>query len=241
MKDDEFVRLTGKILKMDGLTSTDKIVLAYNLGMPRFFASPTHIAATLCMTLSTVKKSIRTLRRLGLWREQASYRGNQAKDTRVSGKGTGVSDGVTRVSDKKSFSPVKTEAGIERILEKNKKEGLDSAAVASPLSHSPQTAIKKLELKTPVTSESQENKISGVSGSEAHFNGGVEATGQAVPLGPTGRPLTKADMTAANFAAIMDGKPEAFTAAQVAAGSDGNPWLEQSAAEFEEVFGRRAG
>jgi hypothetical protein len=53
--------------------------------------------------------------------------------------------------------------------------------------------------------------------------------------------MTKADMTAANFVAMMDGKPEPFTAAQVAAGSDGNPWLAHSAEDFDSVFGRRAG
>jgi hypothetical protein len=238
----KFLMMTPEILHMENLTSTDKLVLALNRSMQPYFASNKYASNYLGMTASTVRKSITKLRKLGLWKETSRcYSGSNATATGVAQGDTRVSAPATRVADKGSFSPMKTPVLLERILEKNKKEGIESAAVASPLSHSPQTVLKKVEPKTPVTSESQEIKISGVSGSEAPFNGGVEATGLAVPPGPTGKPMTKADMTAANFVAMMDGKPEPFTAAQVAAGSDGNPWLAHSAEDFDSVFGRRAG
>jgi len=135
----KFVKLTYDILNTVGLTSTDKIVLAYNLGMPRFFASPTHIAETLGLTKKTVEKSITKLRKLNLWRDATPYSGRKSNPTGVGADPTGVGGNPTRVEHKKSFSPMKTGTGIERILEKNKKEGLESAASASPRCDQPQT------------------------------------------------------------------------------------------------------
>lgn len=244
MKDDEFVRLTGKILKMTGLTSTDKIVLAYNLGMPRFFASPQHMADTLGMTVSTVKKSVLKLRRLGLWREGKSYRGSQAKDTRVTEKDTGVADGVTRVTENRSFSPMKPPVLIERRLERDKKEGIESAAGAAELSGSAQTLLKKLGEENPVTSVTLETKSSVSSTTAGEALNVIGTQGHvplAVPLGADGRPLTRQEMCGANFLAEFDGKPRPYSDAQVAAGRDASSWKETTPEEFDSLFSVKAG
>ncbi len=244
----KFVRLTYDILEMRGLSSTDKIVLAYRLGFQTFYnVKPKTVAAKLHLGVKTAERSITKLRKLGLWEDDCSEnvrspeRQSSCEAPKMLG-GTPNLLGATpkMLGDKKSFSPMKTDvlldSSLDIKLDKNKISGLESAAGASPLSHSPQTLLKKLDSKTSVSTESQEIKISGVSGSEATIKIGIEATGPAVPLGPTGRPMTKAEMTAANFAAMMDGTPEPFSPAQVAAGSDGNPWLEQSAEDFDRVF-----
>jgi hypothetical protein len=247
-----FVKLNYDILEMRGLSSTDKIVLAYRLGFRTFYnVKPKTVAAKLHLGVKTAERSITKLRKLGLWDDssenvRSTERQSSCETTKKLGGTPKMLGAAPKIlGDKKSISPMKTAAlldsSLDIKLEKNKKEGLDSAAVASPLCDKPQTVLKKLDSKTPVTSDSQEIIISGVSGSEAPSKIGIKTTGPAVPLGPTGKPMTRADMTAANFVAMMDGKPEPFTAAQVAAGSDGNPWLAQSAEDFDSVFGRRAG
>ena len=105
-----FVKLTYEILQNEHLTSTDKIVLAYNLGHKTYYASNEHAAKTLGMTTSTVKKSILKLRKLGLWREKASHPSSQRSATRVASKDTRVTKAATPVADKKSFSPLKKQA-----------------------------------------------------------------------------------------------------------------------------------
>lgn len=247
-----FVKLNYDILEMRGLSSTDKIVLAYRLGFQTFYAvKPKTVAAKLHLGVKTAERSITKLRKLGLWDDgsvnvRSSERQSSCEAPKKLGGAPKMLGAAPKIlGDKKSFSSMKTDvlldSSLDIKLDKNKILGLESAAVASPLSHSPQTVLKKLDSKTPVTSESQKNIINTITGSEAPIKTGIKPTGPAVPLGLDGRPMTKTEMNAANFTAIMDGKPEPFTVEQVKAGSDDNPWLAQSVAEFERVFGRRAG
>jgi len=208
--------------------------------MPRFFASPTHIAETLGLTKKTVEKSITKLRKLNLWRDATPYSGRKSNPTGVGADPTGVGGNPTRVEHKKSFSPMKTGTGIERILEKNKKEGLESAASASPRCDQPQTVLKKLSSENSVSSDTQGIRISGDSGSEAPLKD-CKSSVAAPPLGPTGKPLTKADMVAENFAADWGNLPRPYSETQIAAGCDGLPSPEDIADEFTSLFERKAG
>jgi hypothetical protein len=244
MRDEEFVRLTGNILKMEALTSTDKIVLGYNLTLPTFFASNAHVAASVGMKLKTVEKSITKLRKLGLWREPSSYPGRKEKRPAPTGVGTSSYSGrmplPTRVGHKKSFSPLKTdpreERGEERLEEKKKKDGEESAAGAAALCHSAQTFSKILGEEDQLAPEVLKIKISGDSGSEAPST--IEPKRSApteVPLGTDGRPMERATMEDANLTAYFLGKPEPYTVEQVAGGRVLTP-AEQMSKEAAEVL-----
>lgn len=240
-----FVMLTKDILKLDALTSTDQIVLAYRLGFGNkpFFARLATIAAALSRKEKTVEKSITKLRKLGYWPHQgdpARVGGRPALvgsgPTRGGDNPTGVGDKPTGVGDKKSVSPltpcVLLDNTLDIKLEKYKIAGLD---------HSVDTGFKKLGEENSVYSESQKVKINVDTGSEASVGNGSEKTALAVPLRADGRPMTKADMVGANFEVAFAGKPEPYPQAQIAAPGQAGLQRQSIADEFERVFGSETG
>lgn len=247
MKDDEFVRLTGKILRMPDLTSTDKIILAYSRTLPDFFASNEHIAATIGMSVKTVEKSVAKLRKLGLWRKGSPYRGRKKVGANPTGVGASSYSGrkadPTRVGQNKSVLPMKTDSGEERIEESfKKKAGEESAAGAAALGSSAQTVLKKLGEENSVTSETQKTKNSVSGTTEGVALNGIEPK-DTVPVGPDGRPMTKEAMAEANFLAEFYDKPRPYSEAQLVAGrdKDAHDWQATAADEFAELFEKRAG
>ena len=253
MKDDQFVRLTGEILRTAGLTSTDKIVLAYNRTLPTFFASNAHVASSVGMNLKTVEKSITKLRKMGLWREAVSYSGRRAAAKNPTGVGPSSYSGrmpvPTRVGDNKSISPLKTgsreERGEERLEETEKKAGEESAAGAANTDSLSDSLLKTKETQSDSESVKETKKSGGaISGGEASkINGTQGSAGLLVPLGADGRPMTREAMREANIAAVFAGKPEPFTSEQVKSGrpADEADRRGDVASEFEAVFGRLAG
>ncbi len=248
-----FVKLNYDILEMRGLSSTDKIVLAYRLGFQTFYAvKPKTVAAKLYIGVKTAERSITKLRRLGLWDADCSLN-VRSSEGQSSGDAPQILGGAPKIlgatpnilGDNKSFSPMKTDvlldSSLDIKLDKNKIEKLDSAAVASPRRDQPQTVLKKLDSKITVTSESQEIKISGVTESEAPINIGIKTTGASVPLGPNGKPMTKTEMNAANFAADWADLPRPYTEAHITAGNDAIPSHEDIEQEFASLFERKAG
>lgn len=250
MKDDEFVRLTGKILRMPDLTSTDKIILAYSRTLPDFFASNEHIAATIGMSVKTVEKSVTKLRKLGLWRKGSPYRGRKKVGANPTGVGASSYSGreadPTRVGQNKPVLPMKTDSGEERREESlKKKAGEESAAGAADTDNSPQIFLKNKESqKTSELPKKTEVKFS--RGSEGEALIGIESQGSApvtVPVGPDGRPMTKEAMAEANFLAEFNDKPRPYSEAQLVAGrdKDAHDWQATAADEFAELFEKRAG
>ena len=232
MKDEDFVRLTGKILKMEGLTSTDKIVLGYNLTLPIFFASNAHVAASVGMKLKTVEKSITKLRKLGLWREPNPYSERKRKSSAPTRGGAASSPsysgrtlGPTRVGKDSAISPLKTafreERGEESLFKKKKGAGEESAAGAPPLCDQPQTFLKNLGEEDSAHKITQkdfpEKSGSGGSVREADtLNNSPRLPPTAPPLGSNGKHLSDVEMVAENLKAWLDSKPDPFTKEQVA-------------------------
>lgn len=230
--DQNFVKLTYEILQREGLTSTDKIVLAYNLGHKSYYASTEHAATTLGMTLSAIKKSIRKLRKLGLWREKVSHPSTRVKNTRVTKAATPVTPQDTLVSNKKSFSPLKTDPLLDSRLENNKKEKLDSAAVAekpdifeddffkNKISHNTTGSVSNLKAKPLLNPK---NTIV----PEVEQHGSCK---WKVPLGADGRPITRTKMSEANFLADQKGEAHPYSASQIRTGRE--PDAEDMMADF---------
>lgn len=226
---------------MKDLTSTDKIVLAYNLGHKRYYASNEHAAQTLGMTLSTVKKSILKLRKLGLWREKASYPSSRDKATRVASKDTRVAEAATAVAHKKSFSPLKTDCLLESRLESNKKKGLESAAgAAKPDIFSDAFSKSKISQDTSECFSKINEAVGATSPSKgAHGAAKQESAHPLVPPTADGTPMTHEDMLEANFRAEFAGQAAPFTEAQLKASRSMRQHAEQIDAldEFERLFG----
>jgi hypothetical protein len=218
----KFVKLTYDILLNEDLTSTDKIILAYNLGHKTYYASNKHAAKTLGMTPSMIKKSILKLRKLGLWRERASLASSQSKDTRVTEKATRVAETATPVADKKLLFPLKNDSRLESRLENQKKDGLESAAGAAEVDILPDTLVKTKkgpESSDPFSKISE--RSSSLPGKEIDLMVGQQGSRKwTVPLGADGRPMTKQAMSEANFIAKHKGRPPVFTESQIGAGRD---------------------
>jgi hypothetical protein len=71
-----FVRLDYSILAIKEITSTDKIVLAYNWGdwgKGGYFATNKYAAGVLSMNIKTFKKSALKLKKLGLWKVRGTF------------------------------------------------------------------------------------------------------------------------------------------------------------------------
>jgi len=60
-----------------------------------------------------------------------------------------------------------------------------------------------------------------------------------VPLGADGKPLPKEAMFGANFDAVLAGKPEPYTDAQINAAKNLTPSNKSIADEFAAIFDRR--
>ena len=102
---DKFVKLTYSILSLEGLNSTDKIILARRLGWGKtpYYEKTSTLATALNMPLKTVQKSITKLKMLGHWPDKTSpTRGGNTS---------------TRGGDNKAVSPMKTEALLDSILD----------------------------------------------------------------------------------------------------------------------------
>lgn len=241
--DQNFVKLTYEILQRESLTSTDKIVLAYNLGHKSYYASTEHAATTLGMTLSAIKKSIRKLRKLGLWREKVSHPSTRVKNTRVTKAATPVTSQDTLVSNKKSFSPLKTDSLLDSRLENNEKEKLDSAAVAAKpdifedaffknkVSHNTTGSVSKIGYNT--TGSVSYLKAKPLLNPKNTIVPEVEQHGSCkwkVPLGADGRPITRTKMSEANFLADQKGEAHPYSASQIRAGRE--PDAEDMVADF---------
>jgi hypothetical protein len=229
MKEQKFVMLTYSILQLEGLTSTDKIVLARRLGWGKTpcYEKPTTIAAVLCMKKKNVEKSISKLKRLGYWPNSGVPTRAGSKSTRVVrgsnqvGNGpTGVGASPTRVGDKKSFSPLKTECLLDSLLdnklENNEIVGLDCSV---------ETALKNLGEGDQIPKITQDGflkeSISGVSVREADkLNSSRRVPPAAPPLDANGKHLRDVDMVSANLAAWAARKPEPFTKEQMAAAAE---------------------
>lgn len=244
-----FVMLTYDILHLDGLTSTDKVILAYRLGYLHrhtpFLEKVGTTAKVLNLGVDNVQKSISKLKRLGHWPKEGRPTQVDTAPTRVGEKPTRVGDGstrvgalTTRVDNKKSVSPLKRphllDESLDEKLDEDKMIGLDGSA---------QTSFKKLEEEDSVSSESEEIKISTTTGSEAPSNDCHPSIApSAPPLGPDGRPMTREAMVGANFVAQFCGKPLPYTEAQVKAGreKDEQDRLAETADEFADLFKKRA-
>lgn len=71
-----FVRLDYSILAIKEITSTDKIVLAYNWGdwgKGGYFATNRYAAGVLSMNIKTFEKSALKLKKLGLWKVGGAF------------------------------------------------------------------------------------------------------------------------------------------------------------------------
>ena len=251
----KFVKLTYEILQIENLTSTDKIVLAYNRGYERYYASNEHAAKSLGMTASSAKKSIIKLRKLGLWHEKVSHPSIQVKDTRVTKRATGVTNQDTLVSNKKLFSPLKPDSLLDSRLENNKKEELDSrlgnnkkeeldsAAVAekpdifedallkNKISHNTTGSVSKISHNT--TGSVSNSKAKPFLDPRNTIVPEVEQYGSPkwkVPLGADGRPITRTKMGEANFLADQKGEAHPYSASQIKAGRE--PDVDDMMADF---------
>jgi hypothetical protein len=246
---DKFVKLTYSILSLEGLNSTDKIILARRLGWGKtpYFEKTSTLATALNMPLKTVQKSITKLKMLGHWPDKISpARGDLAPSrggsTPPRGGNTSTRGGGAppRGDDNKAVSPMKTESLLDSILDikldNNKIVTLDSSANASQHCKVTQTFFKKLD---KINSDSIITKSGLVEVSdEEDFNRVVEKGTEpaAAPPLDDGVHLTRQEMLDANFTAYFESKPQPYTATQVARGrvlsAD-----EQVQAEVAKVFG----
>lgn len=240
---DNFVMLTYAILGMEGLTSTDKIVLAARLGwgtLP-YFQQRASMAKELGMNRKTVEKSITKLKKMGHWPDKAAPTRvgviptgvGKNSPTRVGDGPTGVEAIPTPVDDKKPISPVKTGALLDSSLDKK----LEKADKIVGLDGSPLSVSKKFVSEVTVTSETLGVGVNFTSGSEALIDSGIELTGLAAPLDSNGQPMTYAEMSSANFEAALNGKPEPYTQAQVDAAEHAPHRVLQGNDDFETLFG----
>ena len=249
---DKFVKLTYAILSLEGLNSTDKIILARRLGWGKtpYYEKTSTLATALNMPLKTVQKSITKLKMLGHWPDKISPARGDVAPTQVGstpprGGNTSTRGGgaPTRGGDNKAFSPMKTEVLLDSILDikldNNKIVTLDSSASASQHSTGTQTFFKKLD---KISSDSIKTKSGLVRVSEDEaFNGVVEQGTEpaAAPPLDDGVHLTRQEMLDANFTAYFDGKPQPYTAMQVASGRVLSE-DERMQAEAAKVFGELA-
>jgi len=247
---DKFVKLTYAILEMRGLSSTDKIVLAYRLGFRNFYnIKPKTLADKLNLGLKTAERSITKLRKLGLWDDSSeNVRSTQGQNSSTAPKKLGGSPkmlGATPkiLGDNKAVSPLKTEALLDSILDikldNNKIVELDSSASASQHSKETQTFFKKLD---KISSDSIITKSGLFRVSEGEvFNGVVEQGTEpaAAPPLDDGVHLTRQEMLDANLSAYLNGKTQPYTATQVGRGRVLSE-DEQMQAEVAKVFGELA-
>jgi hypothetical protein len=232
-----FVILTDYILKLDALTSTDKIVLARRVGFGNkpYFEKVATMATVLNIGQKSVEKSIRKLKALGYWPGEGNPTRVGAKSIRVeedsTGVGrmsTGVGDEPTGVGDKKSLSPLKTcvllDNTLDNKLEKNKIAGLDCI---------PPTVLKKIEGENSISSESQKGRINKDTEGEASIQNRLGEPVPTVPLRPDGKPMTEYGMRMANLDAFRKRKPHPYTDAQILAAGLHRESAEE---EFENIF-----
>ena len=115
-----FVRLDYSILAIKEITSTDKIVLAYNWGdwgKGGYFATNKYAAGVLSMNIKTFEKSALKLKTLGLWKVRGVFVEPNAAPTPVGSTPTPVGAMPTRVGS--SSTPVgfvPTPVGIESAI-----------------------------------------------------------------------------------------------------------------------------
>lgn len=249
---DKFVKLTYSILSLEGLNSTDKIILARRLGWGKtpYYEKTSTLATALNMPLKTAQKSITKLKILGHWPDKISpTRGDvaptQGGSTPPRGGNTSTRGGgaPTRGGDNKAVSPMKTEALLDSILDikldNNKIVTLDSSASASQHSTGTQTFFKKLD---KISSDSIKTKSGLVRVSEDEaFNGVVEQGTEpaAAPPLDDGVHLTRQEMLDANLTAYLNGKPQPYSATQVTLGRVLSE-DERMQAELAKVFGELA-
>ncbi len=249
---DKFVKLTYAILEMRGLSSTDKIVLAYRLGFQTFYrVKPKTVAAKLHLGVKTAERSITKLRKLGLWDDEDCSLNVRSPERQSSGEAPKKLGGPPKMlgatpkilGDDKAVSPMKTEALLDSILDikldNNKIVTLDSSTSAPQHSKETQTFYKKLD---KISSDSIITKSGLVRVSEDEvFNGVVEKGTEpaAAPPLDDGVPLTRQEMIDANLSAYLNGKPQPYTATQVARGRVLSE-AEQMQAEVDKVFGELA-
>lgn len=263
---DKFVKLTYSILSLEGLNSTDKIILARRLGWGKtpYYEKTSTLATALNMPLKTVQKSITKLKMLGHWPDKISPPGGdvappggdvapprgdvaptQGGSTPPRGGNTSTRGGgaPTRGGDNKAVPPMKTEVLLDSILDtkldNNKIVTLDSSASASQHSTGTQTFFKKLD---KISSDSIKSKSGLVWVSEEEvFDGVVEQATEpaAAPPIEDGVHLTRQEMLDANLTAYLNGKPQLYTAMQVASGRVLSE-DERMQAEAAEVFGELA-
>lgn len=257
MKESKFVKLTYEILQLEGLTSTDKIVLARRLGWgkKRYYQKVTTMADALNMPLKTVQKSMTKLKRLGYWPTEAvptregsmPPRGGKVP-SRGGGMPAGGGDVPSRGGNKKSVSPMKTDllldSSLDNKLERNEIVGLDgSAATALKKLGEENLQVKETQKDSEVLKETEIGVNSTTAGEALNVIGIQGHVPLAVPLGADGRPLTRQEMWDANFLAEFDGKPPPYSEAQVKAGREKDALELQAEAErtFDELFQKRAG
>jgi hypothetical protein len=167
-QDTTFIRLEYSILGIQGLTYTDKIVLAYNRSFDNaggYFASNKHAAQTLFMNIKTFQKSVCKLKKLGLWKLRGEAIGIRQRPAGAgilpAGAGTIPTGGEShppRVvrhptgGDKISVVlPLKNDVLLDNLLDnrldKDNKELLDNASEAANLP-SGSLSIEELFMKT---------------------------------------------------------------------------------------------
>jgi hypothetical protein len=245
-----FLRIPYEMLRIPDLTKSDLLALAYNQGEwdDGYYASSEHAAEVLSLNITTFRKSVTKLKKLGLW----TYRGEVIKPRRYSpNREIKALDRALKApmgelkapmgelkapvgalkalggEYKNPILPMKNEVLLDSLLdnklEKDKKEILENAAGAanfnSPsLSLSSSEDLKNNMVQTNLVSETFYNYDTSGSYNKESKNE-TRCDEPNLKLKAETGPLTKAQMIDANFDAVMRGATPPFSDDQVRQGA----------------------
>ena len=256
----KFVRLSYEILAIEGITNTDKIVLAYNWGdwgKGGYFATNKYAAGALSMNIKTFEKSALKLKKLGLWKVRGTFIEPNVTPSPVGPAPTQVDSRPTpagpaparvgcapvQVGIESADLPLETEVLLDNLLynnlEKDKIDILENAGKAANSKYSDAFLNNPEYLKTTkaqTASVSETNYNETISTSEASISIGTMETFENTPQ--TARAPSREEMIAANWDACWSNKPEPYCQKEIEMGrpmasEEKSHWLDLESQRLE--------
>jgi hypothetical protein len=250
----KFVRLSYEILGIEGITNTDKIVLAYNWGdwgKGGYFATNKYAAGALSMNIKTFEKSALKLKKLGLWKVRGAFIEPNVTlspvgpaptqvDSRPTPAGPAPARGgcaPVQVGIESADLPLETEVLLDNLLDnKLEKDKIDILEIAGEAANSKISDVYLNNLKYPKITQVKASSVS-----ENNYNDNTSAIATRTCTGEveavedevaSNRPPSRKEMLLANFDALWSNKPEPYCQREIETGcamtnSEKAEWMRQ--------------